>query len=139
MRFTINSFFKGPGIKKFIPGIAWFMVVMILMFTPGNALPHLDDWFHKIYGDKWVHAGVFGLLAFLFMYPLNNMELERRVRGHYFIRIALATSIWGFTTECVQGFFIPGRSYDLLDWAADCVGVFIAFWYCRQKFLKVEH
>lgn len=138
MGFTFPSFFKGKGIKKFLPAGVWFVAVMILMFTPGPDLPKLDDWFHRIYGDKWVHIGAFGLLAFLFMYPLKFMSLTAMQKSGYITRIAIATSVWGYTTECIQGFFIPGRSYDLLDWAADSVGILIALIYTR-KLIKTVH
>ena len=54
---------------------------------------------------------------------------------NYLIRIALAAIVWGITVEFIQKFFIPGRDFDLLDWAADSAGVLIAYWLC-VKILK---
>ena len=51
------------------------------------------------------------------------------------MRIALAAIVWGITVEFIQKFFIPGRDFDLLDWAADSFGVLIAYWLC-VKILK---
>jgi VanZ family protein len=34
--------------------------------------------------------------------------------------------IWGITVEFLQKYFIPGRDFELLDWAADSVGALIA-------------
>jgi len=38
--------------------------------------------------------------------------------------------------EFIQKFFIPGRSFDLLDWAADSIGALLAFWFSRKAFVK---
>src|SRR6478672_5501393 len=56
--------------KKFIPGIAWFFILLVLLCLPGDDLPDSDWWLDKIYFDKWVHTGLFGLLAALFMAPV---------------------------------------------------------------------
>jgi len=121
--------------KNFIPGIAWFFVVMVLICLPGKDIPKID-WLTSINFDKAVHVGVFGLLAVLFCWPFYNSSFSNKQRLQYFIKIAIATSIWGLTTEFIQKFFIPSRSFDLLDWAADSLGALIAFWFCRKKFIK---
>jgi len=120
--------------KKFIPGIAWFFVVMVLICLPGKDIPQIG-WLTSINFDKAVHVGVFGLLAVLFCWPFYNSSFSNKERLHYFIKIAIVTSIWGLTTEFIQKFFIPSRSFDLLDWAADSIGALLAFWFCRKKFL----
>ncbi len=124
------------SIKKFLPGIAWFFIVLVLTCLPGNDIPEID-WplLDKIYFDKWVHAGLFGGLTFLFCWPFYTSDFSARQRLKYFIKIAIAASIWGLTIEFIQKFYIPGRSYDLLDWAADSLGALIALWFCRKLFL----
>ena len=122
--------------KKFIPGIAWFLVVMVLLFTPGNDLPEVGDWFSRIDFDKFIHMGVFGLLAFLFMFPVGKSDLLKTQKANYFLKIALCACLWGITSELVQKYFIPGRSFDLLDWAADSIGGLLALLFCRKIYLK---
>ncbi len=124
------------GTKKFIPGIAWFFVVMVLLFTPGNDLPDLGPWFSQINFDKIIHTGVFGLLAYLFMRPIGKSAMQQKIKAQYFLKIALSACIWGITTELVQKYFIPGRSFSLLDWAADSVGGLVALLLCRKLYLK---
>jgi len=121
-------------IFKFIPGIAWFFIVMVLLFMPGKDVPSVD-WLSKIYFDKWVHTGIFGFLGILFMVPVGLSKMEVTKKLHYFIRIALAISIWGITSEFIQKYWIAGRSFDLLDWAADSLGALIAFLLCRKRFI----
>ncbi|MEO6328218.1 MAG: VanZ family protein [Ginsengibacter sp.] len=123
--------------KKFLPGIAWFFVVLILMCLPGEDIPP-SDWLNIDFLDKWLHAGVFGLLVFLFCWPFYKSAFGKDERKHYFIKIALATSIWGLAIEFIQKFFIPGRSFDLFDWAADSVGALLGFFICFYLFIKKE-
>jgi VanZ family protein len=77
-------------------------------------------------------------MAFLFMYPIAKSTLSKKEKWHYFIKIALAIIVWGYTTEVIQKFFIPGRSYDLADWLADSIGGIIALFFCKKYFLKAK-
>jgi len=124
------------NLKKFLPGIAWFFLVLILICLPGDDLPKVGDWMSAIYFDKWVHVGMFSVLAFLFMIPFCKSDMTRINKLSFIIKIAISISIWGLTTEFIQKFFIPGRSFDLLDWAADSVGVILAVIVCRKLYLK---
>ena len=126
---------KKLSFKKFIPGIAWFFIVLIIMCTPGDEIPTVD-WLNRISFDKVVHIGVFTLLAILFCWPFNRSDFNTKERLHYFIKVCIAVSIWGLTIEFIQKYFIPGRSFDLLDWAADSLGALIAYWLCRKFFLR---
>ncbi|MCW3092087.1 MAG: hypothetical protein JWP81_3156 [Ferruginibacter sp.] len=116
-----------------MPGIAWFFVVLVLLCLPGQDIPSVN-WLSKIFFDKWVHTGIFGLLALLFMMPFAFSSMENKEKLQYFIRIAIATSLWGLTTEFIQKYWIPGRSFDLFDWAADSLGAFTAFIFCIKKY-----
>jgi hypothetical protein len=112
------------GINKFIPGIAWFFLIAFLMLLPGKDIPQVG-WLEDIHFDKWVHTGSFMIMSFLFSWIFYKTEYAPAVRLNYFIKIAVAASIWGLVIEFLQKFYIPGRSYDLLDWLADSVGSFI--------------
>jgi VanZ family protein len=115
-------------IKKFLPGIAWFFIVAILTLMPGKDVPEVG-WMDNIPNfDKFVHACLFGALTFLFCLPYFKSSFSKKQKINHFIRIALATSIWGITVEFLQKYFIPGRDFELLDWAADSVGALIALW-----------
>ncbi|MGC4101391.1 VanZ family protein [Ferruginibacter sp.] len=128
---------KAIGIKKFIPGIAWFFVVLTLVCIPGEDLPKPDNWMIQIDYDKLIHVGIFGFLAFLFMFPVGqSAAFSNKAKWYYFIKIALATIVWGYTTEVLQKFFIPGRSYDLTDWLADSIGGVLAMIFCRFYYLR---
>jgi hypothetical protein len=130
-----SSPFWGIGVKKFIPGIAWFFLILIAVCTPGGDLPKMGGWFTQIDVDKLIHVGLFAVLAFLFMYPFSTTALSKQQKWHYFIKIAIASCLWGLTSELIQRYFIPGRSFDLFDWGADSLGGLIALVFCKIKFL----
>jgi VanZ family protein len=135
MTASINVY-KLIGVKKFIPGIAWFFLSLIAISIPGYDLPKVGSWFEQISFDKLVHTGLFGMLSVLFMYPVAKSMLSRREKINWYIKVALATVLWGFATELIQKYFIPGRSYDLIDFLADTLGGICAFLLFRLKFVK---
>lgn len=120
---------------RFTPGIAWFIIVMVLLFAPGNEFPS-TKWFGDIQLDKVVHAGVFGLMGLLFMLPIGIADIETSKKLAYFIRIAIAVSVWGLASEFIQKYWAVGRNFDLIDWLADSIGAAIAFLYCKKKYIK---
>jgi len=124
------------GFKKFAPAIAFFIVVFVLVTLPGDSLPSTHEWMEISFLDKWVHAFMFGLLTFLFLLPVGESTLFKQQKRHYFIRISIALCIWGITTEFIQKFYIPTRDFDLIDWAADSVGILAAYIYCRKFHLR---
>ena len=123
---------KSLKLKSFGPAIACFIVVFILVVLPEDSLPQKRDWMDITFLDKWVHATMFAVLTFLFLLPIAESSMYKKEKRHYFIRIGLSACIWGLTTEFIQKFYCPTRSFDLLDWAADSVGVLIAVIYCRK-------
>jgi VanZ family protein len=124
------------SIKKFIPGIAWFFLILIAVCIPGENLPKVDNWLIKIDYDKLIHLGLFAVLAFLFMYPIVKSSLSVKEKWHYCIKIVLATIVWGITTELLQKYFIQGRSFSFADWLADSIGGVAALIFCKKYYLK---
>jgi len=129
---------KESHVKMFIPGIVWFFLILVLMCLPSADIPDLGSWFDKIYFDKWVHCGMFGVLTFSFIYPVTKLPLSQKVKRKTALKIAIGACLWGLTTEFIQKFLISERSFDLLDWAADSLGVIIVYIFCRMKFLNFK-
>jgi hypothetical protein len=130
--------FKGIPLKKFIPATIWFFVVLVIICLPKEDIPEVDGWWgwlNKIYFDKWIHAGIFAVMAFLFMYPFIRAALATRIKNQIILVIAILICLWGFTTELIQ-LYIPGRSFDMLDWAADSFGALLALLLCRRLLPK---
>jgi len=127
---TIKSWFNG-----YTPAFIWWLIVLVLMCTPGNDLPELGSWTELIKLDKIIHVGIFSLMGYLFMRPVYKRDLPAAQKQNYFLKIAICISLWGITTEFIQHFWIPGRSFDLWDWVADTIGAFLAILLSR-KYLK---
>jgi VanZ family protein len=127
---------KRSSVKRFIPGIAWFFLVLFLICLPASDIPPVENWLNYIYFDKWVHIGLFSILPFLFIYPVSKLDLTITVKKNTAIKIALAACTWALATEFIQRFFIPGRSFDMFDWAADSFGILVAFTWCWKKYLN---
>ncbi len=129
---------KEMRISKFAPGIAWFFLILILVCIPGYDLPKVDNWLIEINFDKFIHVGLFAVLAYLFMIPFSKSDLPQKEKWHYFIKITIATIIWGITTELIQKYFVPSRSFNLSDCAADGLGGIIALIYCKWRLSKAK-
>lgn len=127
----------GIPLKKFIPGIAWFFVVLTLVCLPGEDLPEVGDWFNKIDFDKFIHCGIFGFLALLWIWPVAaSAGIAPKGKKNWIIRIMLAASIFGYITELLQKFYVPGRNFSLLDAAADILGAIVASALAYWIFIK---
>lgn len=124
---------KDIPVKNFYPGIAWFFLVLILVCIPGYDLPKVDNWLIEINFDKFIHVGIFAVLAWLFMIPVVKSALPVKEKWNWLIKITIASVIWGITTELIQKFFIPGRSFNLTDWAADGLGAIAALLYFKLR------
>lgn len=123
-----------PQAALFWPGIVWFLVVLVLICLPGDDVPE-TPWSAVPDFDKLVHAGLFGGIVFWFSMPFKKASLQRQQKINLYLKLTIATVVWGITTEFIQKYFVPGRQFDLLDWAADSTGAIIAFFVCKKFFL----
>lgn len=112
-----------PRIVRFIPGIIWFTIVLVLMCLPGSKVPRIKL-FAELLLDKIVHFGCFALLVVLWGLPFIRTNRQRVQKLSVFNWLLIAGIVWGLATELIQRYFIPGRSYDLFDWLADALGAF---------------
>jgi VanZ family protein len=107
---------KAPRFWKL--AAAWALLIFALSSIPGAAFPALPLIFSY---DKLLHAGVYAVFgAFCFMAVPRRWSKKTSVL--VLIAGAMATA-YGFTDEFHQ-LFVPGRSSDLRDVLADCVGGF---------------
>lgn len=119
-------------LKSFVPAIVWWIISLVLFSLPGNNIPQ-SNWFETLQVDKWVHAGLFAVLVYLFYRPFL---LEKVVNaGRQWVWIIPAAAIgYGILVEILQYSVIPNRSFDVWDIAADSAGALIArYYFGRQK------
>jgi VanZ family protein len=90
----------------------WAAFILILTSIPGSHLPPLPS---RNF-DKVVHLAIYGILGWLTARAWSNGSRITAV-----IAVVALISCFGALDEWHQQ-FIPQRSMDLLDWAADTTG-----------------
>jgi hypothetical protein len=105
--------------KSFLPAVLWFILITILFVLPGSEFPE-EDWFHRVYLDKWVHSGFFFLLVYLFAVPLIGRGINNSAK--WLFRITMLAIVYGIIIEFIQKWWIPGRSFDVTDMIFDSIG-----------------
>ena len=106
--------------------MGWFLISTVLLTLPGSSFP-TENWLNKIWFDKWVHIGLFGMLVFLFCWGLQKKYSATKL-NKIFSTIALLALVYGIIMEFVQRYFIPNRSFDTGDIIADAAGCFTGWW-----------
>ena len=109
--------------RSLLPGLIWLVVSTILLALPKNGIPDMD-FFDFAHLDKLVHIVMFCLLSGLFCYPLVNSPKSLIAIKSKCWSISFLVFLYGIAMEFVQKYFVPGRSFDLLDIACDGIGSF---------------
>lgn len=86
----------------------WSMATL-LMLLPANDLPTVNLW------DKAEHAITFAALMLLAWTAFQHRYSQKI--------LAFSLIAYGIAIECIQ-YFIPSRSFSVLDMVADSTGVF---------------
>jgi VanZ family protein len=88
-----------------------WLAATTLMLMPAEQLPKVDIW------DKYEHSATFASLM-----VLAWLGYRRPLQ-----RLAILLIAYGIVIECIQ-FFIPSRSFSVLDMVADATGVLPVWW-----------
>ena len=117
-----------------LPGILWLIISTVLLTLPGSALPK-EDFFDKVYFDKWVHIGMFAIMVLLWCWAMLKYADPGSLKRIFFF-MALIWLGYGIVMEFVQLYFIKNRSFDIGDIAADAVGSFAGLFYSMKRYIK---
>lgn len=112
MFFTYNQF-----------SISVFVLILILCLLPGSEVPSLD----MENMDKVLHSILFALLAFTMMIGLLKQYQYRTVAVNAGKITLIFGFLYGVLIEVLQDLFLPDRSFELFDIAADWGGTLIGF------------
>lgn len=106
--------------KYFTLPVIWALVILVLCAFPGKDIPHIS-FLELLAFDKWVHAGIFFVLAVLLM---RGMKFTQ-VRAAHITSVLFALAIcipYGGLLEIMQGTLFKDRSADLYDFIANSFG-----------------
>lgn len=105
-----------PALRRFVLFL-WIISVLTVIYgslTPKFEFPYTFD-----YADKVYH-----MLSYLW---LSALPFFAFTRIEAVLTGALAMIPLGIGLEFVQA-YVPGRSFSVLDMAADCMGVLLGMW-----------
>ena len=106
----------------------------VLLCLPGSSFPR-EDWLSRLWIDKWVHILLFMVLVILWSRGLSRQGGKRSL-GKVFIYLGLLALIYGLIMELIQGNYIPNRSFDVGDLAADAVGSIAGVVFSSGRYIK---
>ena len=99
--------------------LLYLMLITALSLYPSRGLPHIELFPNA---DKLIHLSMYAGLTFLMLWAWPGKFGKIRL----FIPL-FAVVCWGFSMEILQGLMHLGRSFDLTDELANCLG-FIPGW-----------
>ena len=125
--------------NKKIPGLICLAIVVALLSLPGSVFPS-QNWMGKIYVDKWVHITLFFILTVSFCLPLRyaKQKIHTSYFVTYIILAALISITVGIIMEYIQKYFIPNRSFELMDIIADSAGSIFGCIFCLRWYKKIN-
>ena len=112
--------------------VIWFLFITVLLCTPGTKFPKIT-WQDKIWFDKWVHVFLFMILVILWSKAYSHKNIQSGSRK-VFLKIMVIGCLYGIAMELVQKYFIPFRSFDLMDIIADGIGCIAGYFFAMKIF-----
>ena len=118
-----------------LSAVIWLLLITVLLCIPGTGLPKFK-WDTKIFLDKWIHVFLFMVLVILwsktYSYKKNTKANNRKI----FFQIMILAFLYSIMMELVQKYFVPNRSFDLVDVAANGIGCIGGYFFSLKKFLS---
>lgn len=130
------------GIQRFMIPLTTALVLFVLwaIFEANSGKEAVVfQWVHSFpYGDKLGHFAVYGLLVLML-----NLCFRFQTLGQNWCKVYLGSAIvTSFAVaEEISQYFIPSRTFDLYDLAADAAGIALftgLSWLCASFFRKRE-
>jgi VanZ family protein len=123
-------------LKRFL--IYWLPVVALCAFIfVQSAFPSPDVLPSWPFSDKFAHAGVYGLLAFLLGRALSTVDRVQRNPVWLWAFAVVLSTLYGLSDEWHQS-FVAARTADPADLLADAVGAAAGAWIWLKLRLRFE-
>jgi VanZ family protein len=97
---------------------------LLFFLSAQSTLPELPAALPWIPADKVEHFGAYGVLSLLLVWAVAAGQWSS-ISWRTVVIATVVSSAYGYSDEYHQ-IFVPNRSYDLMDWAADTAGAALA-------------
>lgn len=108
--------------KRFLPGIFWGVLMLVLTGLPGNYFPRVPSFLELFSPDKLVHIFLFFVFCFLLFYGFFKQYSISKRRFKYISICFSIGVIYAALTEIFQVYVFIGRNGNIYDFIADVVG-----------------
>jgi VanZ family protein len=115
------------GILRMITPLLFVVISLtFLLLLPGNDLEG-SSWWETYKIDKVVHIVTFSILSLSTSITLSKLRVLIDTNYRLMTLILVVCTIFGTILEFLQQELRVGRSVELLDIVADCIGVLLGF------------
>ena len=115
------------GILRMITPLLFIVISLtFLLLLPGNDIEG-SSWWETYKIDKLVHIIAFAILALSTSITLSKLRVLIDTNYRLMTLILVVCTIFGTILEFLQQELRVGRSAELLDIVADCIGVLLGF------------
>jgi VanZ family protein len=113
-------------LRMITPLLFVVLSLTFLLLLPGNDL-EASDWWETYKIDKLVHIVTFSILSLSTSITLSKLRVLIDTNYRLMTLILVVCTIFGTILEFLQQELRVGRSAELLDIVADCIGVLLGF------------
>lgn len=117
---------KSGMLRMITPLLFVVLSLTFLLLLPGNDL-EASDWWETYKIDKLVHIVTFSILSLSTSITLSKLRVLIDTNYRLMTLILVVCTIFGTILEFLQQELRVGRSAELLDIVADCIGVLLGF------------
>jgi VanZ family protein len=103
--------------------LCWAAIIFIAYSIPGQDLNQFESW-DILKLDKLIHFTLFAGFSFLLVNAFINQRGYRFFHKNARVIAVILSIVYGGVLEFVQGRFFEGRSSDIMDFVANCIGAF---------------
>jgi VanZ family protein len=120
----VSSFLKNQ-----FPLVVW--LALIFWLSSISRVPDLPQIPHL---DKVAHASLYFILGWFGHRAFRNQERFPGLRRHAMLAAFILSAVYAFSDEYHQR-FVPGRTYDYWDMAADAIGasIYLGLYWLSQR------
>jgi hypothetical protein len=120
---------------KLLFAFLWLILVTVLLTLPGSAFPK-ENWFDKIWVDKWIHIFLFSVMLYLWARAVGKKYPTLSKLRMLLLLLIGVSLVYGISMEFIQKYFVKNRSFDTGDIIADGFGAALGGFFSWYRYKK---